>query len=261
MRFSSQSQAKKFFIEKIKFQTQKDHVSLSEAEEYMLAWSEEDKGFLHNQELTDKFNEETTENVFEKKVIQLIKKAYKEDLRNDPSAKETYQSAYLTLCKGDHYLLVMLDEALDKDPSASWIKDKLLLVATALGLLVGMILFIGFPEALFGVKWGHFISSCIFYLGTYFTYSYIIYIKIKSKEVSLLKLFTWQLFIASILIVLSFLVFYYDLLRTPENLKVFIFVMDTPLLVLSILVTEYCINKLGFFLKEPIMKSNLSHEN
>ena len=112
MEFISQEQAKKFFIERIDHQAQKDKRPISEAENYMLRWTETESGFVINQTLIDKFNEETTDEAFEKKIGVLLERAYASDISNDPRMKETYRNAYHALRKGDHYILVMIGEAI-----------------------------------------------------------------------------------------------------------------------------------------------------
>jgi hypothetical protein len=106
MKISSQSQAKKFFIDRIILQVRKEGVSLSDAEKYMLQWTETGEGFKFSQELTDKFYEQTTDAAYEKKIRNLIKHAYRSDSKNDDSLIQTYLEAYSALSRGDHYLLI-----------------------------------------------------------------------------------------------------------------------------------------------------------
>lgn len=111
MEFTNQEQAKSFFIERIGLQAQKDKAPLSEAENYMLHWTETENGFVVNQTLDNKFNEETTDEAFEKKICILLERAYASDVSNDPRMIEIYRNAYRTLRKGDHYILVMISKA------------------------------------------------------------------------------------------------------------------------------------------------------
>jgi hypothetical protein len=112
LEFISQEQAKSFFIERIDLQTQADNTPLSAAEHYMLHWTETENGFAINQALIDKFSEETTDQAFEKKICTLIESAYSRDIGKEPEMKETYRNAYHALRKGDHYILVMISEAI-----------------------------------------------------------------------------------------------------------------------------------------------------
>ena len=110
--FTSQIQAKAFFVEKIIFQAQKDNEPLSDAEKYMLQWTETEDGFEMNQVLIDQFNAETNDSEYEKKISNLLRSAYEADVTNASEMKEKYRDAYKTLKKGDHYILVMIEDAI-----------------------------------------------------------------------------------------------------------------------------------------------------
>ena len=60
-------QAKQFFVGKIILQAQREHIALSEAEQYMLNWSEVENDFKIDQKLTNEFEKQTTDKEFEKK--------------------------------------------------------------------------------------------------------------------------------------------------------------------------------------------------
>lgn len=104
--------AKQFFVERIITQTKKDKIILSEAEKYMLNFSETDGGFILDQTLQEQFDNETTDEEFEKKIIKLIRKIYNNDVKNNPEAKSKYRRMYRDLKRGDHYILIMIDEAI-----------------------------------------------------------------------------------------------------------------------------------------------------
>ncbi len=108
----NESQAKQFLINRIIFQAQKEHCALSEVEQYMLGWSESDKGFEIDDTLTERFNQETTDEAYEKKMADLIARAFKEDVNQNPEAKGKYRGAYRALKQGDHYILVMIEAAI-----------------------------------------------------------------------------------------------------------------------------------------------------
>ena len=110
--FENQMQAKAFFVERIIFQAQKDNVPLSDAERYMLQWTETEGAFEMNQALIDQFNAETNDAQYEKKISSLLKSAYETDVANASEMKERYRDAYKTLKRGDHYILVMIEEAI-----------------------------------------------------------------------------------------------------------------------------------------------------
>ena len=120
MALEDQHDAKSFFIERVITQAQKEGVNLSEAERYMLAWSESDPTFTQNPALTQQFETETTDKTFEDKVISLLKRAFDDDLRRDRASKQTYQDAFRALNQGDHYLLVMIKSALGSKLRKWW---------------------------------------------------------------------------------------------------------------------------------------------
>jgi len=63
-------------------------------------------------ELHSRFEAEISDEVFEQKITALIKKAYAEDVRRDPSFKERYRQALRALNRGDHYISIMIQPAL-----------------------------------------------------------------------------------------------------------------------------------------------------
>ena len=112
MIFSSQFEAKRFFVDKVITQAQKDNTPLSEAEKYMLNWTEVEEGFKIDESINQKFYQETTDDDYEKKVCSPLKRAYESDVSADPAMKETYRSAYRAIEKNDHYILIMIRDAL-----------------------------------------------------------------------------------------------------------------------------------------------------
>lgn len=64
---------------------------------------------------------ETTDKIFEEKVISLLKRAFDDDLRRDGESKQAYQDAYRALNQGDHYLLVMIKSALGSKLKKWWL--------------------------------------------------------------------------------------------------------------------------------------------
>jgi hypothetical protein len=78
----------------------------------MLAWSESDPTFVQTPVLDETFEQETTTEEYEKKIVALFKDAYRTTVASTPDGKETIRAAYKTLAYGDHYILIMLREAL-----------------------------------------------------------------------------------------------------------------------------------------------------
>ena len=112
MEFSSQWEAKQFFAQRVITQAKMEGVSLSEAERYMLSWSESDPEFTPNYELAAKVDKEIPQDKYEAKIRGLLERAYRHDIQTDPLAETRYREAYKTLKQGDHYILIMVKQAL-----------------------------------------------------------------------------------------------------------------------------------------------------
>jgi hypothetical protein len=109
---AEQSAAKQFFVAKILAEATARQVPLSAAEQYMLSWSESDAHFTQDPALTAALEAETSDTDFERKAVLLIRGAYARDVNLLPTARTRWRDAYAALSKGDHYLLVMLRDAL-----------------------------------------------------------------------------------------------------------------------------------------------------
>lgn len=107
----TQEEGKKFFINKALAQARVDGVALSEAEKYLLGWSEDKVHDVTDTRMHAQFTDETTDEAFETKISKLLKKAYANDLRLGHNAGATYKAAYAALSKGDHYIGVMAETA------------------------------------------------------------------------------------------------------------------------------------------------------
>lgn len=112
MKFAGQPEAKEFFVARILAQAAAQGAPLSPAERYMLSWSESDPAFTQDPALTAAFEAETNEGAFEAKVGRLARAAYARDVESDSAARQSWRDAYAVLNKGDHYVLVMLQQAL-----------------------------------------------------------------------------------------------------------------------------------------------------
>ena len=120
MRTFDQESAKAYLIDLIITQARRDGVSLSEAERYNLAWSESEPGSRQKAEMDAQLEQQTTPEEYEKKIEGIIKRAYKTAIESSPDGKRTFKEAYRVLSKGDHYILVMLREALGMRLQAWW---------------------------------------------------------------------------------------------------------------------------------------------
>ena len=109
MRFTSESEAKRFVVQKVVAQAEREGVALSKAERHMLSWSEADPDFKPDLELASALDQEMSTEEYEAKVSRLIRLAYD---REDKSARAQYRDAYSKLNEGDHYISWMIKRAL-----------------------------------------------------------------------------------------------------------------------------------------------------
>ncbi len=109
--FPSQFEARQFFIDRIVAQAGKDNLRLTEAERHMLGLGI-GAGFHLNPELAEKFNAETTEEAYERKITGLLRNAYRSDVRERTEMRRAYNEAYAVLRSGEHYMLPMIEEAM-----------------------------------------------------------------------------------------------------------------------------------------------------
>jgi hypothetical protein len=110
--FASQSQAKRFFVEKIVAQAELEGSPLSDAERRMLSFSESDPEFVVDPALVQRLEAEISDEDYEAKVAGLVQRSYERDFAEDHGTREMYREAHKVLRQGDHYLLVMIDRAL-----------------------------------------------------------------------------------------------------------------------------------------------------
>jgi hypothetical protein len=112
--FTTQGQAKRFFVDKVAAQAAREGTPLSDAERQMLSFSESDPEFVVNPAVVEKLQAEISDEDYEAKVTGLIERSWKRDVEADSNARNVYSEAFMTLSKGDHYLLVMLNRGLRK---------------------------------------------------------------------------------------------------------------------------------------------------
>jgi len=116
MPFASQSQAKRFFIDRIAEQARREGQPLSADEEWMLSFSESDPDFDADFDRVAAFEAVIPASDYEAKIAGLARRAYQADSAASPSAYAYYKDAFAVLSQGDHYLLVMLEQGLGWSP-------------------------------------------------------------------------------------------------------------------------------------------------
>lgn len=120
MMITTQTEAKRFFVEKIVAQARTEGVSLSEAEREMLSWSESDPDIEIDPTLPGRLVAEMSDEAYEKKVVGLLARSFSNDIRASPPAEDEWKHASRVLHQGDHYILVMLDEAVGRRWKTWW---------------------------------------------------------------------------------------------------------------------------------------------
>lgn len=118
--FTSQGQAKRFFVDKIATQALTEGTPLSDAERQMLSFSESDPEFAGEPALVEKLQAEISDEEYEAKIAGLIERSWKRDVETDANAGKLYREAFTTLSQGDHYLLTMIDRSLRRHLRPWW---------------------------------------------------------------------------------------------------------------------------------------------
>jgi hypothetical protein len=107
----TQREAKQFFVEKVVTQARLEGVPLSDVEHKMLSWSESDPELVVDPQLPERFASEISDEQYEKKVAGLLARRFAAEAADQATEAEWKQAAEV-LHQGDHYILVMLDEAI-----------------------------------------------------------------------------------------------------------------------------------------------------
>src|SRR5262249_15484050 len=79
MSFTSEPEAKRFFVQKVVAEAEREGVPLSKAERHMLSWSESDPEFTPDLELAASLDQQMSDKEYETKVSGLLRRAYDRD--------------------------------------------------------------------------------------------------------------------------------------------------------------------------------------
>jgi hypothetical protein len=109
-RFSDDREALDFVASQIAEQAQRDGVSLSEVERKMLYFSETAWTLPEILDVSEEFDRDYDQNVYEKKISQLIKKAVN-NARKQRDEFEGWTEAIRRLSREDRFLLAMIKQA------------------------------------------------------------------------------------------------------------------------------------------------------
>jgi hypothetical protein len=86
----------------------------------MLSWSESDPDFVVDPQLPGRLASEISDEAYEKKIGGLLARSFAADEAVNPAAAEQWRQASEVLHQGDHYILVMLDEAIGRRLKRWW---------------------------------------------------------------------------------------------------------------------------------------------
>ena len=70
--------------------------------------------------LVKKLAAEISDEEYERKIAGFLKRAYQRDLARDSAVRDSYREAYAVLNQGDHYLLIMINQALGRQLRPWW---------------------------------------------------------------------------------------------------------------------------------------------
>ena len=107
-RFTTAREAKEFLVGNIAEQAQRTGIPLSDVERKMLFFSETDWTLPDIAEVNDAFDHEYDREQYEKKIVKIVRQLRS---RGGTRADDLWAAVVDELHKGDHYLLVMLEEA------------------------------------------------------------------------------------------------------------------------------------------------------
>jgi hypothetical protein len=132
-------QAKDFLVEQTVEQAALEGVPLADVEKRMMYFTESDAASCDNPiELNDEFEAEHETKEYETKISRLLHHAYKRLKEEDPERARNWDQAIRTLRKGDHYILVMLDQSRESD-IAWWMP---ILWGIGIGILISILIVI-----------------------------------------------------------------------------------------------------------------------
>jgi hypothetical protein len=116
----SQSEAKRFFVNKVIAQARAEGLGLSEAERAMLSWSESDPDFIVDPSLPERLASEISDEEYEKKVAGLLFRSFAADVDRGDEGVSQWQQAAEVLREGDHYILIMIDQGVGRRLKRWW---------------------------------------------------------------------------------------------------------------------------------------------
>jgi hypothetical protein len=118
--FQTQSDARQFFVDRVTQQALAEGVQLSDDERRMLLWSESAPDSVADPELAERLASEISDEDYEAKIAGLLRRSFAAELKRDPQAKSVWREAWSALHQGDHYILIMIDQAVGRALKPWW---------------------------------------------------------------------------------------------------------------------------------------------
>jgi len=132
-------QAKDFLVDQTVEQAGLECVPLADVEKRMMYFTESDAASCDNPiELNDEFEAQYETKEYETKISRLLHHAHKRLKKENPERARNWDHAIRTLRKGDHYLLVMLDQS--SESGLDWWMP--ILWGIGIGVLIGVLLLV-----------------------------------------------------------------------------------------------------------------------
>jgi len=105
-------EARRFFIDRVVAEAERQGAPLSGNERGMLNWSEVEPGCVGDPALAEALASEISDEDYEAKISRLLVAAYERELSTSAAVKDSYREAYSVLKRGDCYLMIMIEQAL-----------------------------------------------------------------------------------------------------------------------------------------------------
>ncbi len=131
----SQKQAKQFFAGRVIRQAESEGIPLSDAERHMLLWSESDASFEPDPQLADALSSQMSDDEYESKISGLLRRAFRAEAAADPHTRKRWNDAFKVLERGDHYISIMIGQAVGRKLRPWWSSRWLRAIPPVLMLL------------------------------------------------------------------------------------------------------------------------------
>ena len=116
----TQTEARQFFVAKVIQKADSEGMALSKDERQMLYWSESAPDSIADPELAERLADQISDSDYEAKIAGLLRRSLIDEIARDPQAKALWQQAWSVLKEGDHYILIMIGEAVGQQLKPWW---------------------------------------------------------------------------------------------------------------------------------------------